>query len=262
MTTIKSATNPIEIATIATTADSSKEVRRMLGLSLHGWENAMVVFLIIAGFFALIAGAATWAVVRLQRIEIAESKIEFEKYKLDTAKGISEANARAKEAELKLLELKSQQEPRIIDGDKFREVARDGPKAKVELLYVKEDAESYQLALQVFWHLANAGWDCDTERPIPPRTDDSPYPDKPLTFSVLARDTGISLVVGDHDQLKPGTAYATLLNAFRLTPGQVETGLDDRLPPGTIRIVVAPKPLTANTAPPDTMDTRGMVLGR
>jgi hypothetical protein len=42
----------------------------MRGLSLHGWEISMVVFLIVAGFFALLAGAATWAIVRLQRIEL------------------------------------------------------------------------------------------------------------------------------------------------------------------------------------------------
>ena len=64
----------------------------MLGLSLSGWENAMVMFLIIAGFFALIAGAATWAVVKLQRIEIAASKSEFERYKIDAAGKIAVAN--------------------------------------------------------------------------------------------------------------------------------------------------------------------------
>jgi hypothetical protein len=74
--------NPTNKAAIATTAATSKEVRRVLGLSLHGWENAMVISLIIAGFFALIVGAATWAVVRLQRIELAESKRELDEYKL------------------------------------------------------------------------------------------------------------------------------------------------------------------------------------
>jgi hypothetical protein len=63
----------------------------MLGLSLHGWENTMVMSLIIAGFFALIAGAATWAVVQLQREELAESKNEFDKYKLTVEGQVSEA---------------------------------------------------------------------------------------------------------------------------------------------------------------------------
>src|SRR5262249_18825545 len=129
-----------------------------------------------------------------------------------------------------------------IDGDVFRNAVKDGPKAKIELLYVNDDAESYQLALQIFWNISMAGWKSDTEKPIPPRSPESPYPDKPLTYSVLAREAGISLVVGSYDQLKPGTAYATLAKAFALTPGQFETGWDDRLPSDVIRIVVAPKP--------------------
>jgi hypothetical protein len=99
--TIPRTTNAANRIAMAHPAVFSKRVRRMLGLSLHGWENAMVVFLIIAGFFALIAGAATWAVVRLQRIEIAESNEELERYKLDAGKSISEANARANEANQK-----------------------------------------------------------------------------------------------------------------------------------------------------------------
>lgn len=86
----------------------------MLGLPLHGWENAMVIFAIIAACSAFVAGVATWAVVRLQRIEMAASKLEFDKYKLDTSKDISEANARAKEAELKLEELRARIAPRHL----------------------------------------------------------------------------------------------------------------------------------------------------
>lgn len=52
---------------------SSKGARRVFGLSLHDWENWMIAFLIIAGLFALLAGVATWVVVQMQRVEIAES---------------------------------------------------------------------------------------------------------------------------------------------------------------------------------------------
>lgn len=58
----------------------------------------MVVFLIVAGFFALLAGAATWAVVRLQRIELVESKQELERYKLEAGEKIVGAEERAAEA--------------------------------------------------------------------------------------------------------------------------------------------------------------------
>ena len=53
----------------------------------------MVVFLIVAGFFAFIAGAATWAVVRLQRIELAKSALELDQYKVDAAKDLEAARA-------------------------------------------------------------------------------------------------------------------------------------------------------------------------
>ena len=86
MATIPTTTNPINNNAMAPTAVASKNVRRMLGLSLRGWENAMVISLIIAGFFALIAGTATWVVVRLQRIEIASSKDDFERFKIDAGK--------------------------------------------------------------------------------------------------------------------------------------------------------------------------------
>jgi hypothetical protein len=103
-------------------ADTSKEVRRMLGLSLHGWEDAMVVALVIAGAFALVAGVATWAVVKLQRIEISQSAYELDRYKSDAkaalaiaradiAKAsaqIAEANERAATAERKRAELEKQ----------------------------------------------------------------------------------------------------------------------------------------------------------
>jgi hypothetical protein len=86
--TATSATNNTPMAEIAA---FSKKVRRMLGLSLHGWENWMVGSLIFAAAFALIAGFSTWAVVRLQRIELADSKMEFDKYKLTVEGQVADA---------------------------------------------------------------------------------------------------------------------------------------------------------------------------
>jgi hypothetical protein len=71
----------------------SRRVRRMLGLSLHGWEDFMIAALAGVAFFGVLVGVATWAVVTLQRAEIAASKDEFERYKLDAGKRIAGANA-------------------------------------------------------------------------------------------------------------------------------------------------------------------------
>jgi hypothetical protein len=119
-------------------AATSKEVRRMLGLSLHGWENFMVVSLIIAGFFALIAGVTTWAVISLQRIEIAES------------------NARQKEAELKLEQLRKLSGPRDINFDTFQKELQGKPKAPVVIWYLPDSSDGYWFASRLFAALNTA----------------------------------------------------------------------------------------------------------
>src|SRR6266851_3627047 len=70
-----------EIATMEK-AVVSRTDRRMLGLSLHGWENTMVASLALAAVFAAIVGICTYCVVQLQREEIQASKDDFEKYKI------------------------------------------------------------------------------------------------------------------------------------------------------------------------------------
>ena len=82
----------------------------MLGWSLNSRENAMVVFLIIAGLFALLAGASTWAVVRLQSIELTKSQEEFDKYKID-----AKANSHVK-IEAARLEAKSALEMAVMSS--------------------------------------------------------------------------------------------------------------------------------------------------
>ena len=197
--------------------------------------------------------------------DAAEANAKLGATQADVARAnaqIAEAQARTKEAELKLAEVQRQLEPRRLDGETFMSMLRDAPKAKIDLLYVAEDHDSYQLSLQIFWWLMHAGWDCQVEKPIPPVGADAPYPDKPAAWSVIARETGISLIVHDNDEMKPDTPYAALLNAFHKTPGQAETGIDERVPSGTIRVVVAPRPLPNNVWTPDDIfsDTRGRVL--
>jgi hypothetical protein len=135
----------------------SKDVRRMLGLTLHGWENAMLVALIIAGFFALIAGAATWAIVRLQRIEITDSKDEFDRYRLKTAKEISLANARADEAQLALEKF---QAPRKLEESQVTRVIAAAQRFRGTPFDVSVNLESepQNFAAQIGSLLEAAGW--------------------------------------------------------------------------------------------------------
>lgn len=132
----------------------------MLGLSLHAWENVMVGSLAFAALVAAIVGVSTYCVVQLQRQEIAASKSEFYRYKLETERNISEANARQREAELKLEQLRTQARPRhlTVNGDAFIAALNGKPKAPVEIMFPKDDGEAFLLAIGLRDLLRKAEW--------------------------------------------------------------------------------------------------------
>jgi hypothetical protein len=129
----------------------------MLGLTLHGWENAMVVALVVVGLFALIAGAATWAVVRLQRIEIADSQQEFDRYRLKTAKEISLANDRAVEAQLALEKFKAPRKLEEVQVTRVIAAAARFPGIPFDVS-VNLESEPQNFAAQIGAVLESAGW--------------------------------------------------------------------------------------------------------
>jgi hypothetical protein len=234
----------------------------MLGLALHGWENAMVVFLIIAGFFALVAGVATWAVVRLQRLEIVKSEQEFEKYKLDTRKEISDANARQKEAELKLAQLRKLAGPREINFDRLKEELEGKPKAPVAIWYVPEVSDGYWFASRLFSGLHMAGWEASWPQTIPELTKediDRVMPDpsgrlyailhgQPPAMNAGGQPSGITVVgdsdIGAFEPNAPMTAHKALFQALaKSTDFGMAGGFSQFMPvpKGTLRVVVAAK---------------------
>jgi hypothetical protein len=171
--------NPTNKSAIAPTAATSKKVRRMLGLSLHDWENSMILFLIIAGFFGLIAGAATWAVV--QRIELAQSQKELEEYKLtvegkvaDAKKEGIEAGKTAGDALLRAAELEKEAASSRLETEKIKgvvgwrtikpEVASELERAlaanpgSVNLRFMDGDPEALFLAIQFSQVFSKAHW--------------------------------------------------------------------------------------------------------
>jgi hypothetical protein len=138
----------------------------MLGLSLHGWENAMVVFLIVAGFFALVAGAATWAVVKLQRVEIAEANRSLAEYKMNAERQIAQANAageaakaEAAKAQLETERLKKEFGWRDVTPSGARQLAAmlRGKSIQVSFFWGAGDAEGSYFAQRLAQALAAAG---------------------------------------------------------------------------------------------------------
>jgi hypothetical protein len=185
----------------------------MFGLTLHGWENAMVMFLIIAGLFALVAGVATWAVVHLQRIEIAKSGEELERYKLDTRKEISEANARAAEARLALEKFKA---PRILmapQADKIVEAVKQFADIRFDVALVPGDPEATSLAGQLAPTLERATWVwVEFNHPSGPFMTVSQFPGKPNMGQTVRN--GISIEVHPDHFVKFSAAASALADVL------------------------------------------------
>jgi biopolymer transport protein ExbD len=95
----------------------SSRVKRMLGLDLDGWNTAMVAFLALAAVSATAVGVSQFIIIKLQKASETETKGEFERYKLEAAEKISEANSRASEAELKLAQLDKKITQRVINDE-------------------------------------------------------------------------------------------------------------------------------------------------
>jgi hypothetical protein len=161
----------------------------------------------------------------------------------------TESRERVAAAELKTEQLRKQMGPRIIDRAIFSAAISQQPKARVEIWYLRDDSESFTLALQIQNNLLSAGWFADTPKPI--RV--SGESDRPailvvggwhngvivVTRSIQPDDQANSILFNDEDKK---TAYAGLTNALLRTVGAIVGREDKGLPEGTVRVIVGPKP--------------------
>lgn len=169
-------------AATASMADSRKVRRRVvLGLSLPGWENVMVLSLVFAGLFGTAAAVATYWVVQLTRDENRVQAEELEEYKAGATERVADltataeqlrkdtavANARAAEAELKTAELEAKMAPRSLSEDQKATLVRAlkpfaGQKVQVQSSNGNSEARRFSdVFRQVFvdsgWLLAGEG---------------------------------------------------------------------------------------------------------
>jgi len=212
----------------------------------------MVVFLIIAGGFALLAGVATWAVVRLQRVEIAE------------------ANARQKEAELKLEQLRKLAGPRGINFDIFKKELEGKPKAPVAIWYLPDSSDGYWFASRLQVALGVSGWLVEGYGPTPiPEPDRNNLVLRGMPRAVVAggQPWGVTVVgdapMGSESNAKADTPFNALFNALAKSTdfGMYGSGGSQfsPVPKGTLRVIVAAKadPMFKDSQPKATSTDNG-----
>jgi hypothetical protein len=145
---------------MADSAHFSKKVSRMLGLSLDSWNNALLMFLALGAFVAALVGVATYATIRLTKDESAESKREFEAYRLDSNLRAAGLEKEAADARLQTEQIKQVVSWRILQPDiaeRFKKALGASP-GRVNLRFTDGDAESLFFAIQLSKILEAANW--------------------------------------------------------------------------------------------------------
>ncbi len=241
-----------------TMTQPDKEKPVVWGLSLDGWNNLIVAFLVAASIFGVLAAAATYIAFQLQKqeavnaantlaqyqvvasVKIADAHAAGEAAKADEARAheaAAKANERAAEAELALAKIKT---PRTISPHHAATMI-----AKLKqfsgtpyALYLFDDPEAASLLNQIERILEAAGWngrsgigDMVKSRPNKPDI-------------AMTRMNGLFVQIdSDHQSilLPAGSALAgTLRNAgliARLEAGNFPAPIDKT----AIRIVVGQK---------------------
>lgn len=161
----------------------------MLWWPLHTWEDVMLLSLAAAAIAAVLVIVSTYCVVQLQRAEIAESKAEFDRYKLEAAKEITaanavgeaakaevvkanerisineaetaRANARANEAEVKLIEFRRPRSELVAPPEartKITAALEPFKGTKFDVGYAREDREQADFLWWLLQAVNDAKW--------------------------------------------------------------------------------------------------------
>ncbi|WP_157083445.1 hypothetical protein [Bradyrhizobium manausense] len=244
-----------------------------LGKNGDWWDFWLIISAIAAAIMATAVGITTAGSLISHKREAALAEETLGQYKLETAKQLAEANARQKEAELKLAQLRKLAGPREINFERLNEALKGQAKAPVVIWYVPEVSDGYWFASRLFSALHSAGWDPSWPQAVPELTKedvDKVMPDASgRLFSVLrgqppamnagGQPSGVTVVGdGDHTNLEqnaPASAFKALFQALSKSTdfGMYGSGGSQFMPvpKGTLRVVIAAKtdPIFVDTPP-------------
>lgn len=158
----------------------------------------------------------------------------------------------AQEAELKLEQLRRQVGPRHLQRDIFLTEVAGQPTSHMEIMYLQDDPECFDLAQQIWRVLQDGNWSVDPPRPIPSLI----LSDSPTPMSVGGQPSGVTVVVKAITEAESEaganalagrewvkTPWTVLTHALGLSIGKINShaGGQNTPPTGTLRVVVAPR---------------------
>jgi hypothetical protein len=163
---------------------------------------------------------------------------------------IASANAREREAELKLEQLRNLAGPRDINFDIFRREIEGKPKAHVQIWYLPDSSDGYWFASRLRGAIGIAGWDVESPVSIPePDQRNTLVRDMPRAVAAGGQPSGVTIVGSNIRELPAeGTPFRALMDALaksaQLGLGTVYGAGGSQfmpVPEGTLRVVVAAK---------------------
>lgn len=205
-------------------------------------------------------------------LEVASIKLEAAKSNAEAAKAherIAELSTEAEQlrksradAEVKLEQLRKSVRPRGF-GMEFFDLVKDEPGCPVRISYVDTASDGASLATQLTFILPKErGWIVGVPEPITARepfmasasqgffrSPDFIAPENSMMGTGI-NPSGVSIVIGPGFEppaawrdLKTGaTPVGALIRAFLASVGSVSYGFDSRLPSGSLRAVIGPRP--------------------
>jgi hypothetical protein len=242
--------------------------KEMLLSSVEWWASVLTLW---ATGAALVAAAVAFIALGFSNKATKIKDEAFQRYKLESGTRIAEADAKAadankvaaetreraakleKEAAQARLEVETIKLSRFetLNTDEFRKQLHGKPKARVELLFQKDDVDSYMFARAIKSCLDAEGWPTST-RPIREEDLKDSQIDKEAPTSVRAGVNlgGIAYVAKKHapsDDNDPVNVLLRALTSARTFPGTTVTSgafggtYDPAFPDDLIRIIVGPR---------------------
>ena len=141
---------------------------------------------------------------------------------------------------------------RWLDMPLFIKELENVPKQPVEILYVKDDVDSFLIAVMISTGLEHASWVKSFPMPLPTENPaGGPFkgqqaPPLPPPVHFGAQLTGVNVVAKQNPEepgSSPNASYSGLMRAFTaaLSTHTANAGVDPSMAEGALRIVVAPK---------------------
>jgi hypothetical protein len=147
-----------------------------------------------------------------------------------------------------LLSLQKRTEPRWVNGQVFLAALEGKPRAEVEIMYLKDDPDVLQVAMQLSHVLQEAKWTVKFLAPLPPGNGDEPAasafggaPDGITVVEHWSPENFKAFATGHPNKCAPCAALEDAIERAVGVGVTVRTGPRNNPPEGTLRIVVAPK---------------------